>query len=272
MNYLLFRLIDGESLEKTQKELEKKGLKDLFVIEDDSVGEILIGGHSKKPIETEKALLIEQKKAQVNWQEQWSLFAENFREGKAHIQFGDKTLLLTPGAGFGDLSHPTTSLMLEMMKGQVAHESIVDIGTGSGILALASQLLGAKSSLGIDIDPAALKHARVNAKLNGLKVRFSKTLPKNMPKKNIFLMNMIFPEQIEFQPARLNSKAKLWIISGILKSQKKSYLQQAAKWGWELQSEKSQSEWCGFIFDIPNVTHELVFGRGPFNWKHSRQD
>jgi ribosomal protein L11 methyltransferase len=248
MNYYLFQLIDGESLEETQNELTKKGLKDLFVIEDDAIGEILIGGHSKIQIQTDKALLIEQKKAEVNWEEQWSHFAENFNEGKAHIQLDDKILLLTPGAGFGDLSHPTTSLMLQMMKGKVANESIVDIGTGSGILALGAKLLGAKSSLGLDIDPDALKHARKNAKLNNLQVRFSKALPKKIPNNNIFLMNMIFPEQQEFHPERLNSKAKLWIVSGILQSQKKSYLNQAAKWGWILQSEKAQSEWCGFIF------------------------
>lgn len=250
MNYYLFRLIDGESLEETQLELEKKGLKDTFLIEDDSIGEILIGGHSKKQIETTKAILVEQKKAQVDWEEQWSLFAENFNEGKAHIQLNDKTLLLTPGAGFGDLSHPTTYLMLEMMKGKVQGESIIDIGTGSGILALAALLLGAKSALGIDIDPAALKHARENAKLNHLKAQFSKTLPKNLPNGNILLMNMIFPEQQEFQPHRLNPKAKLWIVSGILESQKSDYLLRVAKWGWLLLSEHQQAEWLGFIFEI----------------------
>ncbi len=248
MNYYLFRLIEGEDVEEVQKELEKKGLKDTFVMEDDSVGETFIGGHSKKRMETARALLVEEKKAEVNWKEQWSLFAENFNEGKAHILLGEKTLILTPGAGFGDLSHPTTYLMLEMMKGQVEQETIVDIGTGSGILALSALLLGAKSAIGIDIDSAALKHAKENAKINNLKAHFSKTLPKKISEKNVFLMNMIFPEQQTLHPEKFNPLAKSWIVSGILKTQKEEYLRQAALWDWKLVSECQRLDWCGFTF------------------------
>ena len=56
----------------------------------------------------------------VDWHQQWELFAENFYDGKAHIdlsQFGgEETLLLLPGPGFGDLSHPTTYLMLQLYR------------------------------------------------------------------------------------------------------------------------------------------------------------
>jgi ribosomal protein L11 methyltransferase len=253
MNYYLFRVLDGVSLEEVQAELEKKGLKDTFVIEDDAIGAIFIGGHSKKNLETPHAILTEKKKATVDWHEQWSLFAQDFTDGQAHIRLGDKTLHLTPGAGFGDLSHPTTSLMLEMMKSHVAKQSVIDIGTGSGILALSALLLDAKSAVGIDIDPAALKHAKANAELNHLKATFSKTLPKKLPAQNILLMNMIFPEQQQFAPQRLNPLAKLWIISGILEEQKKKYLKQAAEWDWKLISEHQQSQWCGFIFEPQEI-------------------
>jgi ribosomal protein L11 methyltransferase len=185
---------------------------------------------------------------QVDWEEQWALFAKNFKEGKAHIPVGDKTLLLLPGPGFGDLSHPTTALMMKMMKKYVPSESVIDIGTGSGILALAAILLKARSAIGIDIDSEALRHARKNRKLNQLKATFSKRLPKKIPRKNIMLMNMILPEQKEFQPERLNSLAKLWIISGILASQKKAYLSQAKSWGWRLLSHHRRGEWLGFVF------------------------
>lgn len=181
----------------------------------------------------------------IDWHQQWTLFAENFYDGKAHIQVGDKTLLLTPGAGFGDLSHPTTQLMMEMMQERINGESVVDIGSGSGILTLAALLLGAKSAIGIDIDPDALKHARENAKLNGLNARFLKTLPKTTSADSIFLMNMILSEQRVVRPNRY--KGKLWIVSGILASQQKSFLDQARAWGWTLISTAQKSEWCGFI-------------------------
>ena len=186
----------------------------------------------------------------VNWEEQWALFAKNFKDGKAHIDLGEKTLLLLPGEGFGDLSHPTTYLMLEMMKEYVVGKSVVDIGTGSGILALAALMLGAKSAIGIDIDPGAVKHAKKNAKLNDLNAKFSKSLPKKLPKKNIFLMNMILMEQLQVGPKKLNEKASLWIVSGILVGQKKKYLKQAEEWGWEVVSVQRKSEWLGFVFRV----------------------
>jgi ribosomal protein L11 methyltransferase len=250
MDYYLFRILDERALKQIEHELVKKGLKHPFVIEDDATGEVFLGGQSTKAIKTQNALLVEKKKAEVDWHNQWSLFAENFNEGKAQIKLGEKTLLLLPGPGFGNLSHETTHLMLEMMKQHVEKESIVDIGTGSGILALAALLLNAKSAIGIDIDKAALKHAKENGKLNQLKATFSKTLPKKLSTQNVFLMNMIFPEQKEFKPERFNALAKKWIVSGILEEQKKNYLAQAKKWGWKLLSEHKKGEWLGFVFTI----------------------
>ena len=111
MNNYLFEIIEPFTIEDIEAELQKKGLKDIYIIEEGGEGKVWIGGHSRKKIETDKALLIEEKST-VNWEDQWALFAEDFKEGKAHINlspFGvEKTLLLTPGAGFGDLSHPTT--------------------------------------------------------------------------------------------------------------------------------------------------------------------
>ena len=190
----------------------------------------------------------------VDWEQQWALFAENFFEGKAHIdltRFGKKkTLLLGPGPGFGDLSHPTTALMLKMMKGRVEKEAILDIGTGSGILALAALLLGAKSACGLDIDPEALKHARENAELNHLTVRFAKTLPKNLALSNICLLNMISSEQkVALRRIdRYNPLAKLWITSGILSAEKKKYLEWTQSLGWQLKKIHRKGEWLGFIF------------------------
>ena len=207
--------------EQTQKELEKKGLQDTYLIEED--GALLVGGRSLKKIESENAILIDDNLS-VDWDSQWESFAQSFHEGKAHIDltpFGvRKELLLHPGAGFGDLSHPTTHLMLEMMQKKILNQSVIDIGTGSGILLLAAILLGAKGGIGIDIDLEALKHARKNAKLNHLSTKFSKSLPKNLPKNPLFLMNMILPEQKIFDPSKLHGT---WIVSGILCKQKKEY-------------------------------------------------
>lgn len=183
----------------------------------------------------------------IDWEEQWALFAENFYDGKAHIDLGKKTLLLLPGPGFGDLSHPTTALMLEMMQAHALGNRVLDIGTGSGILALAAILLGAKSALGIDIDPEALTHAEKNNALNGLNARFSQTIPKRLPP-SIVLINMILSEQRAAFSPEANRAAKLWITSGILASQETEYLAQTSDWGWKMVSKHQKSEWLGFIF------------------------
>lgn len=251
-NYL-FRVIDPFPVEEIENELIKKGLKDIYIIQNDGDGQIFIGGRSPKKIRPKNALLVEENSA-VNWEDQWALFSEDFKEGKAHINlspFGvENTLLLTPGAGFGDLSHPTTYLMLEIMKGRVDGKKIVDIGTGSGILTLAAVMLGADFGIGIDIDKEAIAHAKKNAKLNHLEsqTKFSKNLPKKLSPYNIFLMNMILPEQRIFDPSRFNAYAKTWIVSGILAEQKNEYLRQASEWGWNLVLERSKSEWIGFLF------------------------
>lgn len=181
------------------------------------------------------------------WEEQWALFAENFYDGKAHISIEEKTLLLLPGAGFGDLSHPTTRLMIQLMKGRIEGNAVVDIGSGSGILTLAALMMGAKSAIGIDIDDKAIQHARKNAKLNQLKAQFGKKVPKQ--KRAIFLMNMIFSEQKSVEPSQY--KPDLWITSGILESQVPLYLEKTSTWGWHLVTTAQESEWCGFIFSTP---------------------
>jgi ribosomal protein L11 methyltransferase len=183
----------------------------------------------------------------VNWKEQWALFAQNFYDGKAHIDLGDKTLLLEPGPGFGDLSHPTTALMIQMMRPYVPGEAVLDIGTGSGILALAALLLRAERAWGIDIDPEALIHAKTNNRLNRLQARFSQRLPQKFPPA-IVLMNMIFSEQRIAFSEEANRFAKIWITSGILAAHEAEYLAQTKLWGWKLLSRAQQSEWLGFTF------------------------
>lgn len=263
MRSYLFRLIDGASLEEAEEELAKAGLQGIYIVEEEALGETLLGGYSKKKIAVKKialSLLTEEKsESAVDWESQWALFAEDFKEGKAHIDlspFGvEKTLLLAPGAGFGDLSHPTTSLMLEMMSGQVAEKKVIDIGSGSGILTLAACLMGAESAIGIEIDEQAIEHARENAKLNGLekKVSFGKKRPKRGLGKSVFLMNMIFPEQKQIQPQKWNGEAERWIVSGILEEQKREYLRETEKWGWTPVEERRKSGWMGWSFEVRDI-------------------
>jgi ribosomal protein L11 methyltransferase len=78
-------------------------------------------------------------------------------------------LEVDPGAAFGGGAHPTTRLLLEALATRLqGGETVLDVGCGSGVLALAAVRLGAASAVGIDVEPAAVAATRANAERNGL--------------------------------------------------------------------------------------------------------
>lgn len=86
------------------------------------------------------------------------------------IQVGAHTLTLSDSAAFGTGLHATTALCLEFLVEAAPHE-VLDVGTGSGILALAALTLGAARVTALDVEPAALRAAAENAQRNGLAAR-----------------------------------------------------------------------------------------------------
>ena len=81
---------------------------------------------------------------------------------------GDRAVLnIEPGAAFGTGTHETTRLCLETLDKIIKDgDTVLDIGCGSGILAISAMLLGAKEGFGVDIDPLAVKIAAENGKMN----------------------------------------------------------------------------------------------------------
>lgn len=183
----------------------------------------------------------------INWKEQWELFAPGFVEGVLPIDLQRvcpreflpvaKKICLGPGPGFGDLSHPTTQLMLNHLYRVVKGKKVLDIGCGSGILSLASCGLGAQSVMGLDIDEDAVTHARENAALNGFedRVEFYLSAP-HYPEfeEGVILMNMITSEQaiaVKMLP-RLKEIRGDFLISGMLETQVNEVIGTYSLWGW----------------------------------------
>ncbi|MDF2837703.1 MAG: ribosomal protein methyltransferase [Paenibacillus sp.] len=82
---------------------------------------------------------------------------------------GERIIELDPGMAFGTGTHPTTALCLQTLESVVrGGEEMIDVGTGSGILAIGACKLGAKSVLALDLDPVAVSSATENVRLNDL--------------------------------------------------------------------------------------------------------
>ena len=112
---------------------------------------------------------------------------------------GEVVLALDPGMAFGTGLHPTTRLCLRGLErladdGLLAGRSVLDVGCGSGILAIAAARLGANRVLGVDVDPLAVETTAANARRNRVAriVRArSGSLPVTGPPADIVLANLI---------------------------------------------------------------------------------
>lgn len=74
---------------------------------------------------------------------------------------------ILPGLGFGTGTHPTTRALLRWLESEPGYATVLDVGTGSGVLAIAAVRLGARLAVGLDPDPMALENAAGNARASG---------------------------------------------------------------------------------------------------------
>lgn len=134
-------------------------------------------------------------------------------------------LKLDPGLAFGTGTHATTSLCLKWLdQADLQNKTIFDFGCGSGILGIAAMLLGAKSLVGIDIDPQAILASNENTERNQVdesKVSFH--LPEDAPqvKTEIVLANILAGPLVELKDSILSYllPGGHLVLSGILASQ-----------------------------------------------------
>lgn len=120
---------------------------------------------------------------EADWADAWKAYFPVLRVGRRLVirptwrrhrrAQGDVVLALDPGMAFGTGLHPTTRLCLAALevvadRGELADACVLDVGCGSGILAIAAVKLGAASALGVDTDPIAEEATLANARRNRL--------------------------------------------------------------------------------------------------------
>ena len=176
---------------------------------------------------------------QEDWQNAWKKYYHAMDIGKRlAIVPGweeyetDRTVItMDPGMAFGTGTHETTSLCLEVLDERVrGGERVLDIGTGSGILAIAALRLGAACAEGVDIDPMCVRTAGENALRNGVQDRFTVLVGDLSDKAsgvyNIITANIVAAAILSLAPhvPALMAPGAVFVASGIIDTRKEEVL------------------------------------------------
>lgn len=193
-----------------------------------------------------------------DWANAWKAFYKPMRIGRRiivtppweapELSVDDLVIVIDPGMAFGTGSHPTTQLCLAALEDFVARGChVADIGTGSGILAIASAKLGATAVCGCDIDPLAVDIAKNNANVNVVSADFAETIPDG--KFDIIVANILADVIIDLAAdlrARLVPRGLL-IVSGIIDSRESDVVAALQALGLTMIEIRRQGEWVAII-------------------------
>ena len=171
---------------------------------------------------------------------------------------GRHKVILDPGLTFGTGAHPSTQMVMEAME-EMVHpgDHCLDLGSGSGILSIAALRLGAKTAIGVDIDPKAENIARENAAYNGYRapefeactgnVTADRPLMEQLAQKDysVVLVNIVADVIIGLAPVLPNflSADTCLICSGILDNRLQEVCAALEQAGICVTSVRSKEEW-----------------------------
>ena len=167
----------------------------------------------------------------------------------------DRTVItMDPGMAFGTGTHETTSLCLETLDELVqGGERVLDIGTGSGILAIAALKLGAKEAEGVDIDPMCVRTAGENARRNGVAERLTVLVGDLSDKASgvydIITANIVAAAILSLAPAvpALMAPGAKFIASGIIDERRDEVLDGLKAAGLRPVQVKEKRGWVCII-------------------------
>ncbi|MEX0914663.1 MAG: 50S ribosomal protein L11 methyltransferase [Wenzhouxiangellaceae bacterium] len=159
---------------------------------------------------------------------------------------------LDPGLAFGTGTHPTTALCLEWMDGiDFEDRTVIDYGCGSGVLAVAAALKGARRVIAVDHDPQALTATRDNAERNGVSDRIETGLPGEFEAApaNIVLANILAGPLIELAESisGLVRPGGSLVLSGILTEQA-DQVEQAYRPLLGTAGRETREDWVRLVF------------------------
>jgi ribosomal protein L11 methyltransferase len=200
---------------------------------------------------------------EADWAEAWKAHFPVLRVGRRVVirptwrrhrrAPADVVIALDPGMAFGTGLHPTTRLCLAELesladRGLVAGRRVLDVGCGSGILAIGAILLGADAALGIDTDPIAVEATGANARRNRLGARIAArlgSLPSGEPPFDVVLANLIAGVLVPLAPllrAELREGGTL-LASGIFVDREAEVRDAFESAGLSVRDRSTEGEW-----------------------------
>ena len=151
--------------------------------------------------------MVEADDVEEGWEDAWRDFHHGVRVGRLWVgppwdkpPDGALAVVIDPGRAFGTGAHPTTRLCLELLQ-EAEPASLLDVGSGSGVLSIAAAKLGFAPVSAVDLDETALEVTAANARANGVAVEVAEELvPADLALMNIALdvVERMLPElQVE---------------------------------------------------------------------------
>ena len=204
---------------------------------------------------------------EADWAEAWKAYFPVQRVGRRLVirptwrqhsaAPNDVVLALDPGMAFGTGLHPTTRLCLAALEpmandGRLTGARVLDVGCGSGILAIAALRLGAVSALGVDTDPIAVEATLANARRNRLGRRIAARvggLPSREPAFDVVLANLIAGVLIELAPA-LRDELRVdgsVVASGIFIDREIEVREAFEAVGLSIDTRTVEGDWIGLV-------------------------
>jgi len=202
--------------------------------------------------------------AEADWAEAWKQHLRVLHIGQRIVvrpswldydpQEGEVVIVLDPGMAFGTGLHPTTQMCLTALQKHVRPgASLLDLGTGSGILSIAGAKLGAERVLALDSDPQAVTVARENVRRNGVADRVGVkegSLAQAHGRFDLVVVNIlarVIVEMLEQGLAKRLAPGGRLILAGLIVDQEPEVREALRRAGLEPSEREQIDDWVGLV-------------------------